>query len=507
MQIFIQMPAGGTVTLEVEASDTIENVKAKIELVEDEPASHPRIRSSSLLAACWRMGAPLSDYNIQKESTLNLSLVAACAAASGQCSMPTAAPLPPEACVADGLAWSGSVKSCCSGYAFGEWCTHGCFCAPGKNPVCHRDFVTNPPKNAILVSSPQPFCNALELELLALGTRKKCATTRGRLMDCMRQRIDPQTPKHICDFHPSLSAAACACPAKAKLCPQLRRLSTAAFGPYIPDEVERLMGCAPRAMSAAAAEGEPPRIASGDICAGYAPQVNSIMKPVLAKFWPDVSAHIPDPFRRVPAAGEGGATLIDSTGSSFEDIDIGPYWMRGKMGLDELKGLKRIVLPTLEITEVMQCANLSAIQTRIKLSTETTDLSIWGGLGLYFHSSFWPNFNTEASLKVTSRKARVTMLVTTNAGLIPSATGLQAVAAVTSIDELKLELGDVDFSVNFPFLIGGLFSWVLDYAVAGALKTVRSLWVTMDEYLSEQLLQLVFRPSLMKYMQAAVQVV
>ena len=48
---------------------------------------------------------------------------------------------------------------------------------------------------------------------------------------------------------------------------------------------------------------------------------------------------------------------------------------------------------------------------------------------------------------------------------------------------------------------------VLDYAVAGALKTVRSLWVTMDEYLSEQLLQLVFRPSLMKYMQAAVQVV
>ena len=38
-------------------------------------ASHPRIRSSSLLAACWRMGAPLSDYNIQKESTLNLSLV------------------------------------------------------------------------------------------------------------------------------------------------------------------------------------------------------------------------------------------------------------------------------------------------------------------------------------------------------------------------------------------------------------------------------------------------
>ena len=48
---------------------------------------------------------------------------------------------------------------------------------------------------------------------------------------------------------------------------------------------------------------------------------------------------------------------------------------------------------------------------------------------------------------------------------------------------------------------------VLDYAVAGVLVTMRSLWVTMDQYLSEQLLTTLFRPSLMKYMQATVQVV
>ena len=40
---------------------------------------------------------------------------------------------------------------------------------------------------------------------------------------------------------------------------------------------------------------------------------------------------------QLPACLLAPCRLIDSTGSSFEDIDIGPYWMRGKMGLDELK--------------------------------------------------------------------------------------------------------------------------------------------------------------------------
>ena len=74
---------------------------------------------------------------------------------------------------------------------------------------------------------------------------------------------------------------------------------------------------------------------------------------------------------------------------------------------------------TLSLAEPPVPLPLPCLQTRIRLSTEATDLSIWGGMELHFRSSFWPNFNTEASLKVTSRKARVTMLVTTNAGLIP----------------------------------------------------------------------------------------
>ncbi|XP_006895726.1 PREDICTED: ubiquitin-60S ribosomal protein L40-like [Elephantulus edwardii] len=48
MQIFVKILTGKTITLEVEPSDTIENVKAKIQEKE--------------------------DYNIQKESTLHLVL-------------------------------------------------------------------------------------------------------------------------------------------------------------------------------------------------------------------------------------------------------------------------------------------------------------------------------------------------------------------------------------------------------------------------------------------------
>ena len=53
MQIFIKTLTGKTITLEVEPSDTIEAVKAKIH---DEE------------------GRSLSDYNVQKESTLHLVL-------------------------------------------------------------------------------------------------------------------------------------------------------------------------------------------------------------------------------------------------------------------------------------------------------------------------------------------------------------------------------------------------------------------------------------------------
>ncbi|VAH05910.1 unnamed protein product [Triticum turgidum subsp. durum] len=51
MQIFVKTLTGKTITLEVESSDTIDNVKAKLE-----------------------DGRTLADYNVQKESTLHLVL-------------------------------------------------------------------------------------------------------------------------------------------------------------------------------------------------------------------------------------------------------------------------------------------------------------------------------------------------------------------------------------------------------------------------------------------------
>jgi ubiquitin len=71
MQIFVKTLIGKTITIDIENSDTISNIKEKIEYKDGIPSISQRLSFSGKYLEDTKK---ISDYNIIKESTIHISL-------------------------------------------------------------------------------------------------------------------------------------------------------------------------------------------------------------------------------------------------------------------------------------------------------------------------------------------------------------------------------------------------------------------------------------------------
>lgn len=75
MQITINTPSGGIITLEVDLSDTIATIKAKIQDREGIPSDRQQLFLAGNAGIPFENDRTIGDYNIPAGSTLNLVVV------------------------------------------------------------------------------------------------------------------------------------------------------------------------------------------------------------------------------------------------------------------------------------------------------------------------------------------------------------------------------------------------------------------------------------------------